>query len=399
MSKQPLYEHHPETLSQIVDIVADALDKNSPLLVEGSGTKSGLGAQVNAQHKLVMSGYQGVIDYQPEELVLVVKSGTRLEDIEELLAENGQMLAFEPPHLGSFYNAGHSGTIGGIVNTNLSGPRRISAGAVRDYVLGFEGVSGRAGAFKSGSKVMKNVTGYDLSKLICGSFGRLAILSDITLKILPRPQTAVSLAITVEGLDHAQKILSLAFASACEPSAGAVTRAKDGMFCAVVRLEGVSVSVQDRLKTLSGLLAQKGQAEILDEEASYVFWKRLRDVEAIHLNAEQVWKLSVTPSFSPTIIKSVEQQFEIDYALDWAGGLVWILGAGAELGRTIRTAINQAGGGHATLMRANEHIRQTVPVFQPQTDALQALESRIKTAFDPQHILNPHKMGTHQHTS
>ncbi len=187
--------HTPDSRAEIEDIIRDALQEKTPLKITGFGTKSSLGGAVQADDELSLSAHSGIIDYQPEELVLVVKSGTPLLEIEETLAQKGQMLAFEPPHLAQFYSAAHPGSIGGMIACNLSGPRRISAGAARDYLLGFDAISGRAGYFRSGSKVMKNVTGYDLSKLMCGSFGMLAVMSEITLKVLPRPEYTTSLSI------------------------------------------------------------------------------------------------------------------------------------------------------------------------------------------------------------
>ena len=161
--------------------------------------KQGLAARVQASDELSLAGHMGIADYQPEELEMVAR-GTLLAEIEEVLAQKGQMLAFEPPHLEGFYGTEHAGSLGGVIACNLSGPRRISAGAARDYLLGFDAVSGRAGYFRSGSKAMKNVTGYDLSKLMCGSFGMLAVYDEITLKVLPRPEYVASLSLNKEAL-------------------------------------------------------------------------------------------------------------------------------------------------------------------------------------------------------
>ena len=199
----------PDSCAEIEDIIRDALQEKTPLKITGFGTKSSLGGAVQAEDELSLSAHSGITDYQPEELVLVAKSGTPLLEIEETLAQKGQMLAFEPPHLAQFYRAEHPGSIGGMIACNLSGPRRISAGAARDYLLGFDAISGRAGYFRSGSKVMKNVTGYDLSKLMCGSFGMLAVMSEITLKVLPRPEYATSLSINCQSLKRRNQCLVL----------------------------------------------------------------------------------------------------------------------------------------------------------------------------------------------
>lgn len=382
----------PQSRADIEAIIHDALQNKQPLHIMGYGTKTALGGQVKASDKLCLSDHKGIIDYQPEELVLVARSGTPLLEIESALAEKGQMLAFEPPHLNAFYDAPHPGSIGGIMACNLSGPRRISAGAARDYLLGFDAVSGRAGYFRSGSKVMKNVTGYDLSKLMCGSFGMLAVMSEITLKVLPIPETSTSLSIACEHLADGQSVLSAAFGSASEPSAGAVTKSDKG-FKAVIRLEGVGISVQDRLKALSNMLNTRGALQVLEQEESQAFWLGMRDITFLSSNAEQIWKLSVTPNQAPHILAQLEQQAEIDYVLDWAGGLIWLAGSGPHLGQQIRSAIDDLGGGHATLMRAPDNVRETLPIFQPLPNALSQLQKRIKAAFDPENILNPQKLG------
>ena len=381
----------PETRAEIEDIIRDALQRKTPLKITGFGTKPSLGGAVQADDELSLSAHSGITDYQPEELILVAKSGTPLIEIEETLAQKGQMLAFEPPHLTQFYGAAHPGSLGGMIACNLSGPRRISAGAARDYLLGFDAISGRAGYFRSGSKVMKNVTGYDLSKLMCGSFGMLAVMSEITLKVLPRPEYTTSLSINCSSLTEAQSALAAGFGSATEPSGGAIVKTADG-FRAVLRLEGVQISVKNRVDALSDLLSARGQIAVMPPEESTEFWRSMRDIACVDAAAEQVWKLSVTPSFAPRIIAELERDYKIDYALDWAGGLIWIAGQGAGLGTDIRSVLAKNDGGHATLMRAANLDSASLPVFQPLEAALGGLQTRIKTAFDPEHILNPQKI-------
>jgi len=382
----------PETSAEIETIIKDALLQKTPLKISGYGTKTGLGGQVQASDELSLAGHKGITDYQPEELVMVARAGTLLAEIEEALAQKGQMLAFEPPHLEGFYGTEHAGSLGGVIACNLSGPRRISAGAARDYLLGFDAVSGRAGYFRSGSKVMKNVTGYDLSKLMCGSFGMLAVMSEITLKVLPRPEYVASLSLKCARLAEAQSVLSAAFGSATEPSGGAIL-ADGGGFVATIRLEGVQISVEDRLKSLSDLLASFGDLSVKDQEESNDFWANMRDISFLDKAAEQVWKLSVTPSLAPQIIAEIQSSFDIQFGLDWAGGLIWLSGSGAGLGRHIRQVLAANGGGHAMLMRASDRLRDIQPVFQPLGEAISGLQTRIKTAFDPENILNPQRIN------
>ncbi len=382
----------PENHVQIQEAVMTALADKQSLCIEGRTSKSGLGYMVQADHRLSMKNCSGIIDYQPEELVLTARAGTPLSLIEAELSAQNQMLAFEPLYIGAFYGQDDNGTLGGLVATNLSGPRRISAGAVRDYVLGFDAVSGRGGYFRSGSKVMKNVTGYDLSKLVCGSFGQLCVLCDITLKVLPAPESAKSIVVDCESLEAARRVLMTSFGAAVEPSGGAVEKkAADDRYRAVIRIEGVGVSVNDRIASLKGLVGKSAPAAILDEQQSAEFWTGMRNLSFIDSHAEQVWKLSVTPSRAPAIISAVARNHLIEVTLDWAGGLVWLSGAGAGLGTDIRSAVEKNGGGHATLMRANDSAGSPGAVFQPQPAAIQALERRIKSAFDPEYILNPGK--------
>ena len=381
----------PETSEQVTDIVVSALAERRKLSVSGHGTKAGLGHPVDAQESLSLKNLNGLVDYQPEELVLVVKAGTPLNEIEKILSEKNQMLAFEPPHLERFYGTEGTGTIGGLIATNLSGPRRISAGAARDFLLGFAAVSGRGDVFKSGSRVMKNVTGYDLSKLMCGSFGTLAVMTEITLKVLPCPETSSSLSLLFDTLYSAQLALANAFCSDTEPSGGAISRTDDG-WQAVIRLEGIDVSVRDRVTSLKSTLQSARTLQVLDKQASEAFWRDWRDISMISEDSEQVYRLSVTPSYAPKIASSILKAYDLELGFDWMGGLIWVGGKGADLGHTVRETIQEFGG-HATLMRGTEQHRRDIDVFQPQAAPLAELARRIKTAFDPENILNSGKMG------
>ena len=382
----------PETGEQVTEIISSALADDRPLAVRGLGTKEKFGSPVDTSDTISVSSLSGIIDYQPEELVLVVQAGTPLAEIEQVLADHNQMLAFEPPRLDQFYAATSTGTIGGVIASNLSGPRRISAGAARDFLLGFSAVSGRGDEFKSGSRVMKNVTGYDLSKLMCGSFGTLAVMTDITLKVLPRPETSASLSVHCETLDAAQAVLATAFCTETEPSGGAISKTQAG-WQAMVRLEGVDVSVRDRMTRLKAAVSGQGDMTEFSCPDSEAFWTSWRDVSMMPLQAEQVYKVSVTPSCAPQLVSCLQAQHELDIALDWAGGLIWVGGQGEHLCDDVRKAVKNCGGGHATLMRGTDQQRRNLAVFHPEPAALSALSQRIKNAFDPKHILNPGRMG------
>lgn len=358
----------------------------APLEVIGTGTKRGLGRPVQAAASLDMSGFSGVIAYEPEELILEVGAATSLADVDALIGAKGQQLAFEPPDWSALIGSSGPGTIGGLVACNLSGSRRLKAGALRDHILGLRGVTGAGDVFKAGARVVKNVTGYDLPKLVTGSHGTLAAVTAVILKVLPQPETEETVVLT--GLDDAGAVtaMSLAMQSPCEVSAAAYVPG-EGVF---LRLEGIAPSVAYRRDALAKLL--KTPVEIMAAKSSGAKWKAIRDAA---LFADQpthpLWRLSVTPSHAPAIIRILKDRADIRYLFDWAGSLVWVevppeQDASASL---LRSSFTQ---GHATLIRAPEPVRAAVDVFQPQAEALAALSARVKESFDPRHILNPGRM-------
>ncbi|MCX7345609.1 MAG: FAD-binding protein [Alphaproteobacteria bacterium] len=374
----------PGSEAELAQLVAQA---EAPFEIIGTGTKRGLGRPVQAARTLDMSAFAEIAAYEPEELILEAGAGTRLDEIEALIAARGQQLAFEPPDLSRLLGSPHSGTLGGLMACNLAGPRRIKAGAARDHVLGIRGVSGRGEVFKAGARVVKNVTGYDLPKLLTGSYGTLAALTSITVKVLPRSETEET--ILVEGLDDtaAVPIMSLAMQSACEVS-GAAHVPGEGTF---LRLEGIAASVAARRDGLAKLLARPVQ--ILAAKASGTIWQRIRDVLVLADTPDrQVWRLSVTPSDAPALLAKLRGSLEIRYVLDWAGGLIWLDVPPTEdaAAAVIRGAMR---AGHATLIRAPEGVRAAVDVFHPQAPALAALSARVKDSFDPRHLFNPGRMS------
>jgi glycolate oxidase FAD binding subunit len=394
----------PEAHEALEEFMRQAVADKTSLHIAGTGTKEKLGDMVTADASLSLAHLSGIVDYQPEELIMVAKPGTRMDEVTAALAEKKQILAFEPANLSLLYGAEHGGSVGGIIAANLSGPRRISAGAARDYLLGFTAVSGRGTSFTSGSRVMKNVTGYDLSKLICGSMGTLAVMSELTLKVLPRPETSTTLSVKCAALAPAQKALSAAFKSATEPSGGAITHARSGALslgdepaAAHVRLEGVAQSVADRTSTLCDVLAEFGKVSVLEQDTSEALWQDIRDIRILDEAAEQVWKLSVTPSHVSEVITAITAQTVIRFFCDWAGGLILLSGAGEGLHQIVRSAVEAHGGGHASLLRAPDTMRGAIASFHPQPTPLAGLHDRIRQSFDPLHLLNPGKMGSVSH--
>ncbi|MEZ5788251.1 MAG: FAD-binding protein [Xanthobacteraceae bacterium] len=404
----------PRDAKEVEQAVQWAVGEKTSLELIGQGSKRTLGRPAQTDATLDLSGLTGVTLYEPEELVLSAKAGTPIAEIEELVASRGQALAFEPMDvsvlLGGMPGAG---TIGGVLAAGLAGPRRIKAGAARDHFLGFTAVSGRGELFKSGGRVVKNVTGYDLSKLMAGSFGTLAAMTDITVKTLPRAETEAS--VLVLGLDAARAVEAMAAAmgSSCEVSSAAhipepiVARTSDdlpvGHAVTALRLEGIAPSVAHRREVLADLLKPFGSLGGLGEAQSRVFWRAVRDVapfaaslprkdEAI-LRERSVWRISTAPSKGTELARLIAARSDAEFLYDWAGGLVWAAlaprdDAGASV---VRAAIRQCGG-HATLIRAPVAVRAAVEVFEPQPAALAALTKRVKDSFDPTGVLNPGRM-------
>ncbi|GGD99423.1 2-hydroxy-acid oxidase [Aureimonas endophytica] len=394
----------PSSAADVVDLVQDALRDEAPLAIEGTGSKAGLGRPVQAARTLSLGGLAGVTLYEPEELVLSAKAGTPLAEIEALLGENRQRFDFEPIDYGPLHGRSPGlGTIGGLLACNLAGPRRIAKGAARDHVLGVKAVSGRGEAFASGGRVVKNVTGYDLSKGMAGSHGTLAVLTEVTFKVLPRAETEVTLVLRGLEEDAAAGAMAAAMGSPAEVSgaghlpayvAGRVAGGALGDEPAtLIRLEGFGPSVAARASTLGPALSRVARLERYEAEASAALWRDIRDARPFADGTERpVWRLSVTPTRAPAIVMAIRMRMAAEAFYDWQGGLVWLRLDGEPEADTIRAIVAQHGGGHATLVRAPTSVRAAVPVFQPQAPALAALSARLKAQFDPKGILNPGRM-------
>lgn len=405
----------PRDAKEVEAAIIWAVGSGNSLEIVGQGSKRALGRPSQTDATLDLSALTGVTLYEPEELVLSAKAGTPIAEIEALLASRGQALAFEPMDLGPLLGGTPgAGTIGGVLAANLSGPRRIKAGAARDHILGFTGVSGRGETFKSGGRVVKNVTGYDLSKLMAGSFGTLAALTDVTVKTLPRAETEAT--VLVLGLDDARAVAAMAAAmgSSCDVSGAAhlpekiVLRASDdvpvGHAVTALRLEGVAPSVEHRRIALAELMKPFGPLSSLSEAQSRVLWRAIRDVIPFAASAaagtgdvgateRPVWRLSTAPSMGAELTRRIAACADAEFLYDWAGGLVWAaLAPSDDAGASIvRPALAQCGG-HATLIRAPAAVRAAVAVFEPQPGPLAALTKRVKESFDPDGVLNPGRM-------
>ncbi len=390
----------PACPDEVAHAVAEAAAKRTPLSIIGQGTKSALGRPVTNPCLFDLSRLNGITFYEPEELVLSALAGTPIAAIEALLKAHGQELAFEPVSFDELYGTGH-GTIGGCLMTNSSGPRRIKAGAMRDFVLGVKAVSGRGEAFKAGGRVVKNVTGYDLSRGLAGSFGTLAVAIEVTLKVLPRAETSATLLLLGLDPETGVKALCAAMGAPADVSGAAhlppAAAAAQGFESAVtaLRVEGFAPSVESRLGMLQLLLKDFAPLARLDVSASEKLWRAIRDVTPLaEPNDKIIWKISAAPTAGPKIATAVARAHPAEALFDWSGGLVWLAldprpGCAVQL---IREAVAHNGGGHATLVRAPEAERAKIPVFEPQPEALASLSRRLKEAFDPLGILEPRRM-------
>jgi glycolate oxidase FAD binding subunit len=384
--------HAPDNVEELAYLVAEAVDTRTPLEVMGRGTKREVGRPVHSGAVVSTESLVGVTLYEPAELVLVVLAGTPVGKIEERLAESDQMLPFEPVDLGPVLGYGPGqGTIGGMVATNISGSRRILAGSARDHVLGVKAVNGRGEMIKAGGRVMKNVTGYDLARGLAGSWGTLAIMTEIAIKVLPAPAETRSMCLAhgtpfeVSGSVHIHADLAKRFTD--EGVSG------PGTSVTAIRVENLPASARYRANRLRQMLQAYGPALELETGRSKLFWNEMRTLRMFQKTGLPLWRLSTAPSSAPKLVASIARKIDVKPVYDWSGGLIWLetpalTDAGAvEIRRTLAEF-----GGHGTLIRASDEARSVIDVFQPLDGPLAALTARVKQAFDPEGILNPGRM-------
>jgi glycolate oxidase FAD binding subunit len=390
---------------EVEDAIAWANAEGKAIAIEGAATKAQIGRPFAPDLVLSLAAMSGVVSYEPSELVLTARTGTPLAEVEALLAAHGQRLAFEPmDHAPLLGGASGRATLGGMIAANASGPRRIKVGAARDHFLGFAGVSGRGEAFKAGGKVVKNVTGYDLSKLVAGSWGTLAVLTEVTFKVMPRPPEAATLlvagapdAVAVQAMSAALSARAEVTAAAHLPASVAARApiaavAAAGGAITAIRIEGVGPSMTPSAWAVGGALSGLTMIDQLDAEDTARLWRWIRDAEAFAADARQVWRLSAPPMSGPAAVQAIASEINAEAFYDWGGGLVWLACAddpGAA--KWVRGAAASLGG-HATLVRASPLVRSVIGAFQPEPAPLAALSRRIKAGFDPNGVLNPGRM-------
>lgn len=397
--------YRPTSPTELRDLVAWAVAEEKPLEIAGAGTKRAWGRPVEASILVHLDGLSGISLYEPEELVMTAQAGTPLSLVEAVLKERGQELAFEPADYGLMLG-GEPGrqTVGGVFACNVAGPRRLKSGAARDHLLGLHAVTGHGQLVKAGGRVVKNVTGYDLCKLLCGSFGTLAAMTEVTFKVLPASETVQTLLATAPGEADLLGLLRRAAGSPCEISGAACLPAlaagrsgvagirRLGRAVAAIRLEGFGPSVAYRLGELEKLLKGPGiDFATLDDADSRVLWEEVRDLRLIN-RERPLWRVSVAPTAAAELA-AWAAELTPERLYDWAGGLMWLAPKAdwAREAAIIREA--PAGrGGHATLIRGPDWLRTEVDPFEPQATALRALTERVKRSFDPHRVLNPGRM-------
>ena len=370
----------PTTPEELCAVITTAADDGTRLELRGGGSKADIGC-ARAATIVDMRGFAGIVDYDPPELVLTVGAGTPLAEIESLVADQHQMLAFEPwDHGPVFGKPVGATTIGGVIAGGVAGPQRLSMGGARDHLLGFEAVSGRGERFVAGAKVVKNVTGYDLPKVITGSWGRLVALTQVTLKVLPRPRVQATMVIENQTPAQAHAAMAQALGSHSEIAAAAYLPAvlNNGRAVTLFRLQGFVPSVEARCTFLPQLLKDHGTARRLPDTEAEVFWQSVRSVAPLKGNAP-LWRVNVPPSGGCAVVAALEP-LGARWFFDWAGGLVWLTFEGDPF--LVRQAAEKAGG-HAMLVRAPTDLRARIQVQHPRSRGVAALEARVRRAFDP----------------
>lgn len=372
----------------IIAAVQAARAAQEPLAIEGQGSKRGLLRPVQAARSLSTRALSGVTLYRPAELIISARAGTPLTEIEATVAEKGQQLIAEPPYLNGVFATSAPPSIGGVVAANLSGPRRITWGATRDHVMGLRFINGKGEAIRSGGRVLKNVTGLDLCKLLSGSYGTLGVITEVTLKVLPAPETSATLLIETPDLASAVAALSAGLGSPFGVS-GAVALPAPDHAVAALRLEDFAASVTYRMEKLRAMLDSFGAQRVMEDAESRAFWRSVREVEPLQaMPDEAIWRVSVRPSAGPRIAAAAGA-IGGRVMLDWGGGLVWIAARPSIANHAAISTAASLEAGAAMLFRAPESLRLAVPALPAEAAPLAGISARVKEALDPGGLFNP----------
>lgn len=363
------------TEQEVIDAVVTARAWKSPLEIMGAGTKRAFGrAVVTMGTVLDVSGLKGIISYEPEELILTAAPGTPVAEIEAALAQKGQRLGFEPPDWGPLLGGEAGlGTIGGAISADTNGPARVRCGAVRDHLLGFRGVNGLGEAFKAGGKVVKNVTGFDLPKLVCGAFGTLAVLTEVTLRVFPKPPLSATLVVRGLSAEDGFALLRKVWSSPLDATGLSFSNGN-----ALIRLEGEKEPLAEKCALLRALI---GDAQQIDD--GEIAFRAIGSGEVFADTPYDVWRAYLPPAAAAKVAEEIDSPLWLG---DWAGGLLWI---GTLPGSDGVREVVKRHGGHCVLLRADEETRERVAVFEPEAPARAELTRAVKAAFDPLGLFNP----------
>ena len=415
----PIYQDsdsikYPQNEKEVSSLIKKFYKSNIPVELVGSGSKKKIGKPLQCAKTLNLSKLDGIIEYLPGELYIKVKANTPIKKIEEELKKNKQQLAFEPIDFGYFLNdKSDYGTAAGQVACNISGPRRFKVGSVRDHVLGFRGVNGKGEIIKSGGVVVKNVTGYDLSKLICGSYGTLVVLTEITFKVLPAPEESKTLIIHSQKIESAIEFLDKAISSSNDISGaiflpqepevrGCVMNIEntfklndlkyEGSFTAI-RIEGSKNSIDQRIKNLiKELQITNLNISILEVYQSEIFWNKVKSLEFFYSSKNSILRIVIPPSECVNLVYQFSNKFK--YYIDWGGALMWLeaFELSEEMFESIRRKVVKIGG-YVTMIKNSDYLPYVEEVFTINRDRFN-ISQNIKKSFDPKRILNPGKMYT-----
>jgi glycolate oxidase FAD binding subunit len=394
----------PSSREEIAEIIKNCYKKSIPLEINGTKSKNKIGRNFQSEKTLDLSGYSGIIEYKPEELYIKVKAGTPLKEILEAIDKNNQQLAFEPIDFGFLFEGkSNGGTIGGVIACNFAGPRRFKVGSARDHVLGFQGINGKGEIIKSGGTVVKNVTGYDLCKLVSGSYGTLTVLTELSIKVLPKSESSKTLIINNPHLKKAMEYLGTALSSSTDPSGGVFYPERfennfvfndlthKGALTAI-RIEGPTNSVDQRISRLvKELSLLENEYSVLDNFQTDLFWSKTRNLEVFSNLKNNLLRVIVPVSETLNVIQKLKK-YEINYFLDWGGNLIWLEleTISLKILREIKE-ITQEHSGYFTIIKLEDDLKASADIFT--IDPIKyKISEKIKKSFDPKRIFNPGKM-------
>ena len=405
---------YPQNEIEVSNFIKKFYKSNVPIELIGSGSKRKIGKPLQCSKTLSLTKLNGIIEYLPEELYIKVKACTSIQQIEEELKKNKQQLAFEPIDFGYLFNGkSNYGTAAGQVACNISGSRRFKVGSVRDHVLGFRGVNGKGEIIKSGGNVVKNVTGYDLSKLVCGSYGTLIALTEITFKVLPAPEASKTLIIHDKKIEPATFLLEQAISSSNDISGAAffpiepkvpgcvmniektfkLNDLKYGGSLTAIRIEGSKKSINLRIQNLiDELKIVNFDISILDTYQSEIFWNKVKSLEFFSSSKNNILRIVIPPSECVQLVYQLSNKFK--YYLDWGGALMWMeaFELSEEMFESIRKKVVKLGG-YVVMIKNSDYLPYVEDVFTTNRDRFN-ISQNIKKSFDPKRILNPGKMYT-----